>query len=214
MNDAAVRALVHPARPLVVGALLLRGCINGAFVVWLLTYSPPWLDVFRGGALYAIADGVVGLLIVGLIGWRTPINAPSSLLAVTLIDALLRLAAGAAILTFPGLPEIPITIVLFYGVIGAWAAAAGTIAVVTAVVAHGHAHMGTRPRSAVHAMFDPLSVEGAVALMLAIYALVVGPPSTADALRGAGAVASGSFAVVLLIAAYGVAKRPRNVRRA
>ena len=208
MNDAAVRALFHPARPLVVSALLLRACINAAFMVWLLAASPTWVDVFHGGALYAIADGVVGVLMVVLIGWLAPINAPASLLAVTSIDALLRLAAGAAILAFPGIPEIPITIVLFYGVIGAWAAAAGTIAVVTALVAHGHAHHGTRTRSAAHAMFDPLSVEGVIALTLAVYALVVGPPSTADALRVAGAVAAGSFAVVLLIAAYGVARQP------
>ena len=57
-------------------------------------------------------------------------------------------------------------------------------------------------------MFDPLSVEGVLALLLAVYAVIVGPPSTADALRVAGGVASGSFALVLLIAAYGLARRP------
>lgn len=208
MSEGAVRALFHHAstRPLVVGALLLRASINGAFMVWLLAYSPGWVDVFDGGALYAIADGAVGLMLALLIGWRSPIGAPVALLAMTSVDALMRLAAGAALLTLPGIPEVPITIVLFYGIIGVWAASAGTIAIVGSVVAHGHAHAGTGARSATHSMFDPLSVEGVIALMLAVYALAVGPPATAEELRVAGAVASGSFALLLLIAARGVAR--------
>lgn len=206
MHDGAVQALVRhgTTRPLVVAALLLRACVNGAFMTWLLAVSPGWVDVFHGGALYAIADGAVGLMLVLLIGLRSPIGAPVTLVAVTSVDALMRLAAGAALLMLPGIPQVPITIVLFYGIIGVWAASAGTIAIVASVIAHAHRHTGTSSHSASHAMFDPLSVEGVIALMLALYALAVGPPSTAEELRVAGGVASGSFALLLLVAARGV----------
>jgi hypothetical protein len=201
------RTALHPARPLVVGALLLRAVINVGFMAWLLAYSPGWVDVFDGGAFYAIADGMVGVALVLLIGWLDPIGAPPTLLAMTSIDALLRLAAGAAILVFPGIPDIPVTLVLFYGVLGAWAATAGIIAIVAAEVAHEHARAGTSPGSTTRAMFQPFSVEGVIALLLAVYALVVGPPSTAETLRLAASVACGSFALVLLIAAFRVARR-------
>lgn len=196
-------------RNVIAGALLLRACINGAFVGWLLAYSPGWTDVFQGGAVYAIADGVIGLLLFLQLGWFAPIGAPPALVAVILIDALLRLGGGAAILAFPGIPETPITVVLFYGILGAWAASVGTITIVVSVAAHRHGRPGVRPFSTLHAMFDPLSWEAIIALLLAVYALAVGPPAIADELRVAGAVAAGSFALVLLIAAWGVARPHR-----
>jgi hypothetical protein len=58
-------------------------------------------------------------------------------------------------------------------------------------------------------MFDPLAAIGLVAIMMAVYALIVGPPATGARLRDAAAVASGSFALVLVVASFSVARRHR-----
>lgn len=47
-----------------------------------------------------------------------------------------------------------------------------------------------------------------IALMLACYAFVVGPPATAESLRIAAGVASAALGVVFLIAALGAATFP------
>jgi hypothetical protein len=189
-------------------ALLLRACVNGAFVVWLLTRAPLWLEIFAMGAKYAIADGVIGLLTVALLARQKPIGAPPPLVSLLLADAALRCAAGIATLALPGIPYFPITLVLFYGALGAWAASAGVIAMVAWFVAHEHEQdVRNRSPSRTHALFDPLVAAGLIAIMLAGYAFIVGPPTTAEALRLAAGSASGALAVVLLVAASGAAGR-------
>jgi hypothetical protein len=194
-----------PARPLLVATLVVRACVNAAFAAWLLTGAPAWADVFRFGAFYALADGGLGLVTTALLWSHEPIPAPPVLVAFTLVDALFRFALGAAVLAYPGIADVPIVTVLFFGALGAWAACAGTIAIVGWFLAHwprGSAH----PHPETYAMFDPLTAAGLIGAMLAVYALIVGPPMTAEELRIAGAVAGVAFAAVLSIAAFGVAK--------
>lgn len=198
-------AIPPRAFPIVV-ALLLRGIVNGGFAFWLLAMAPAWIDVFRGGAVYALADGALGIVTAILLKRYTSISVPPLLLSITLCDAVLRVCAGVAILAFPGIPYLPITVVLFFGTLGAWAGTAGLIAMAAWFIAH-RAERNAERRSPVHALFDPLGAWGLIALMLAVYALVIGPPATDQELRVAAATASGCLGVAFIVAAFGVAAR-------
>jgi hypothetical protein len=79
---------------------------------------------------------------------------------------------------------------------------------VTWFIAHEHQkEIPHPPSSRTHALFDPLAAAGLIALLLAGYAFIMGPPATADALRVAAGAASGALALVFLIAAFGAAGR-------
>jgi hypothetical protein len=190
--------------------LVLRACVNGAFAAWLLARASVWLDVFQAGAVYALTDGALGLMTVVLLVRHKPISAPPTLVSMTLADAMLRVCAGLAIRALPGIPHSPLTVVLFFGALGAWAASAGAIGMLAWFVAHEREKgAGLRPRSRAHALFDPLAASGLVAFMVAAYAFVAGPPSTVETLRTTAGAASGALALVFLIASYSVAKRRR-----
>lgn len=208
---ATSRATQERVTPLVT-TLVLRAVVNGAFAMWLATRAPGWLDIFSTGAAYALADGALGLLVGVWIIRRKSRPVGSLLIALVWTDALLRCGAGLAILVFPGIPQFPITLVLFYGALGSWAASAGVVAMVTWFVAFEHEHVHgpkRQPHSPSHALFDPLAVAGLLALMLAAYALVAGPPASADELRIAAGAASGALSLVFLVAAVG-ATRPQG----
>lgn len=179
--------------------LLLRSFVNGAITIWLLTHTATWSDVFRAASIYALVDGALGLVSAPLLARRQPIDAPPLLVSLVVTDALLRILVGLAIRHLPGLTDTPLTIVLMFGALGIWAATAGAVAIVAWMIGHEHHRAGKR-RTRVHALFDPLSAAGLVALALAIYALTVGPPATADRLRTTGAVVSGTLTVVFLAA--------------
>jgi hypothetical protein len=197
-----------------VATLLLRACVNGAFAAWLLARPSAWIDIFHAGATYALTDGALGLVTVVLLARHKPIVAPPLLVSMTLADAVLRVCAGVAIRALPGIPHSPITIVLFFGALGAWAASAGAIAMITWFVAHERdEHAALRSRSRTHALFDPLAATGLVAFMLAAYAFIEGPPATAEALRIAAGAASGALALVFLVASFSVTRRRRQVGR-
>jgi len=175
----------------------------------LFTRAPVWLDIFSVGANYALVDGLLGLLTVVLLARQKLIGTPPPLVSMMLADAVLRCGAGIAILALPGIPYFPITLVLFYGVLGVWAASAGVIAMIAWFVAHERskeASLGSPSRT--HALFDPLEAAGLIALMLAGYAFLVGPPATAETLHIAAGVACGALAVVFLVAAFGAASFP------
>jgi hypothetical protein len=187
--------------------LLLRACVNGAFALWLFAGAPVWLDIFSVGATYALTDGALGLTTVVLLLRRKPIDAPPPLVSMVLGDAVLRGAAGIAILAFPGIPYFPITLVLFYGVLGVWAAIAGVIAMIAWFVSHHHvSEAGQGSQSRTHA-FDPPAAAGLIAFILAGYGFAMGPPATAEDLRIAAGAASGALALVFLTAAFGAAGR-------
>lgn len=192
-----------------VATLLLRACVNAAFAVWLFTRAPVWLDIFSAGAVYALADGTFGLISVLLLLRQPQFAVPPQLVAMVLVDAILRCAAGIAILALPGFPYFPITLVLLYGTLGTWAASAGVMAMVAWLIAHAREKSaGRRSGSRVHALFHPFEAAGLLALGLAGYAFLVGPPVTAGTLRTAAGAASAALGLIFLVAAVGAALFP------
>jgi hypothetical protein len=193
-----------------VATLLLRACVNSAFAVWLFTRPPVWLDIFAAGATYSLADGALGLMTVFLLVRRGSIAAPPLLVAIILTDALLRCAAGIAILALPGIPYFPNTIVLVYGMLGTWAATAGVLTIVLWLAAHARAKQAGQPLNwRAHRLIDSLETTGLIAVILAGYAFIVGPPATAAVLRMNAGVASAALGLVFLIAALGAAAFPK-----
>jgi hypothetical protein len=185
----------------------LRAAVNAAFAVWLVTHHLGWIDIFRAGASYAIADGMLGLLTVVLLVPHVPHGAPRLVRATTFADALLRLAAGFALRAFPGLPDFPISAVLFFGVAGVAAGCLGVIALTTSLVGRRHDATESRAeRRSEHELFDPFALIGVFALALAGYAFVVGPPATSGDLRVLAVSWSAGLAIAFLAATLGAGK--------
>lgn len=194
------------ASPLV-AVLLLRACANGAFAVWLLWSAASWSGVFRGGAYYLLVDGTLGLVIVALLAKHGPSRAPPLLRSLTFADSSLRLALGSTLLAFPGIAEIPMTIVWLFGILGASAAVAGVTAVTGWVVARiSDRRAGRRWTSNTHELFDPLAAAGVIAVAATLCALAFGPPATAGALRISAASITAAFAIVFSISSFGAAR--------
>ena len=203
----------HLPRPLV-AALLLRACVNAVFAAWLLRRLPDWDGVFRGGAYYAIADGLFGLLTLAMVVKHTPEHAPPVLRSLTFADAMLRLSAGAALLAFPGIPDLPMTIVWFFGAIGVCAAAFGVVAMIGWVVERISDRRAGKPWNAgTHELFDPLAAGGVVVVAAAACVVAFGPPSTTEGLRVFAAAIAAAFAVVFAIASLGAATTKESARR-
>ncbi|MEX2180337.1 MAG: hypothetical protein WD801_16600 [Gemmatimonadaceae bacterium] len=193
------------AAPLVT-TFLLRAGVNGAFAVWLFTRDPSWIETFQAGTVYGLVDGALGVLTGILLGRRRPVGAPPLLIAMVMMDAILRISAALAIRAFPGIPDFPITIVLFFGALGAWALIAGAAAMVAWFVAHEvHRDVAGRAYSRIRALFDPLSVAGVVAFVVAVYALVLGPPAGAADLRSTVIAVTGALTLVFLAASFSAA---------
>ena len=191
-----------------VAVLLSRAGVTAAFAFWLLTWEPGWTDIFRAGAWYALSDGCLGLVMAALLMRHRPTVAPPLLVALTLVDACMRIAAGVAVLRFPGIPYFPITVVLLFCALGVWAATAGLVAMIAWFVAHErHRHAAGEEPSRVHAIFDPLSVAGLVALVTVASAFIAGPPATAASLRFVAGATSVALALAFLGAAAGAARR-------
>lgn len=186
--------------------LLSRAITHGVFAVWVLAANPAWFDIFWMGGAFGIADGMLGLLTAFLLERRTPVAAPPVLVAIMWADGLMRIAASIAILAFPGIPEVPIVTVLFFGALGSWAAVAGAVAVGGWLFAHAHHDASASRGARVRALFDPLSAAGFVALGLALYAIVLGPPSNARELQHYAAIACVALASVFLAASGGAIK--------
>jgi hypothetical protein len=181
-------------------ALALRGCVNGAFGAWLILGRPGWTNVFQAGAIYAIADGVVGLITVVLIVSLTPGGLLRLLAAMTCVDAIGRLAAGIALRAFPGIPHVPMTIVPFFAALGAGVAGLGMIGMMAWLVARTRGRR-TWSRSA-DTLFDPLAAAALVSFVVG-FVLFANPPATADVLRTVAASATGALALVFLTASLG-----------
>jgi len=179
--------------------LVLRACVNGTFAIWALAFTPGWFEIFWIGSVYALVDGALGIATTMLLIRRRPVGAPPLLVAMVLADALLRVMAGVLIRVFPGLPDNPLTAVLFFGVLAGWAAVAGITAIVAWLIAHEFHHV-RRALSPVRAVFDPLSGAGLIALALAAYAIVRGPPATAEALSACVAAATAAQMLVFMVA--------------
>ena len=113
--------------------LLLRGALNVLFALYL--FASPGLDrlrLFRDFSYVAIADGMLALLMAGLLlrGRRAGSSMPA---AFAMLDALTRLGAGIAILVWPGIPYSVVLTVLFIGILAAWALFRGITGVALAI---------------------------------------------------------------------------------
>jgi hypothetical protein len=194
--------------------LLARALVHAAFMVWLLSAAPGWSDIFWIGSAFGLVDGSLGLL-TAFLATRVPVSAPPKLVALVLVDAFMRIAAGVAIQLLPGIVDIPIVLVLFFGALGTWAAMGGATAIGVLLVSHARHHPAgnAAASSRVHALFDPLASAGFVALGLAVFAFAVGPPATAAELRTTAIVASGALTIIFTIAAASATRaylRPRS----
>lgn len=188
--------------------LLARAVTHAAFLIWVLAADPAWFDVFWVGGAYGLADGTLGLVTALLLARRTPIAAPPLLVGMVLADGVMRLAAGIALRAFPGIPDIPIAVVLYFGALGSWAAVAGAIAVGGWLFAHTRHDRAGSGRARVLALFDPLSAAGLVALGLALYAVIMGPPASTRELHMYAAVACAGLSCVFAAAAAGALRSP------
>lgn len=179
-----------------------RAITHGVFMVWVLASAPGWADVFRIGAGFGLVDGMLGLLTAWLLTKRTSMTAPPALVGVVVADGIMRLAVSVSIFAFPGIPDVPQLMVLFFGALGTWAAVGGAVALGGWLFAHRHHDESVRSHRRGQAVFDALSAAGLVALALAAYAVVMGPPANAAELRIGAAVACASLAVVFSAAAF------------
>lgn len=196
-------------------ALSMRGIVNGTFTIWLLTQHPRWADVFRVGSTYGLVDGTLGLVTVMLLLRRTPSGAPPLLRVTTLLDALVRLAVSIAIRTLPGIPDSPLTIMLFFAALGAYALSLGIVAVAVWLVGHARWRKDSSTwRPGTGELFDPLAVMGLLVLGVVAYSLVAGPPASVERLRADAMWISAGFALAFLVSAAGALRTSRMRRQA
>jgi hypothetical protein len=164
--------------------------------------------MFEVGSMYAITDGIVGLITVVLIVSLTPGGLLRFLAAITCVDAIGRLAAGIALRAFPGLPHVPMTIVPFFAALGAAVAGLGIIGIAAWLVARARGRRSWSKDSDV--LFDPLAAAALVSFGVGLV-LFTDPPATVDMLRVVATSASGALALVFLTASFGaIALRRRS----
>jgi predicted permease len=185
-----------------------RGCINAAFGAWLLLRQPAWASVFERGSQYAIADGVLGFLAVGLIVSLTPSGLLRLLAAMTCVDAIGRISAGIIVLTLPGLPDLPIAVVPFFAALGAAISGLGAIGLISWLIARARTHRDWSRNA--EALFDPLAAAAVISFVIG-FVLFTNPPATLEAMRALAALAAGTLALVFLTASLGALIRRRVV---
>jgi len=180
--------------------LLARTTTALALVSWLTLRAPGWRDIFRGVALYALLDGGLALLTAVMFAAAHYRGGPVELVATTVVDAIVRLCLGFALLTLPAIAEVPMTVVPLFTVVGASAALLGAIGILSWAVAHLHRE---REHSvAYEAFFDPIPVIALVSIVIGAR-LALDPPSSAAQLRPLVAAGGIGVAIGFAIAAAG-----------
>jgi hypothetical protein len=114
--------------------LILRGMIGVLFGARLIAELPSWDAFFNLLADYLVVDGLFACLVAVFLVRDTMGTAKQRelVLAMTcMTDGIGRLASGAAIHLWPGIPGFPVTAVLFIGVM---AVGTGIVGVAEAVV--------------------------------------------------------------------------------
>jgi len=182
------------------GIILLARAATALWLVsWLTIRAPGWRDIFRGVALYALLDGGFALLTAALFAAARYRGGPVELVVTTLVDAIVRLGLGFALLTLPTIADVPMTVVPLFAVVGATAALLGAIGILSWAVAH---HRRQREHSvAYEAFFDPIPVIALVSIVIGAR-LAVDPPTSAAQLRPL--VAAGGIGVAIGFAIAGV----------
>ena len=103
-----------------------------------------------------------------------------ALVAMSFVDAIVRVCLGITIIELPAIAELPMTSVALFGVVGATAAFLGGIAILSWAVAH---HRRRREHSiAYEALFDPIPVIALVCIVVGAR-LIIDPPAAAEQLR-------------------------------
>jgi hypothetical protein len=180
--------------------LLARATTALSLVSWLIVRAPDWRDVFRGIALYALLDGGLALLTAALFAAARYRGGPVGLVVTTLVDAIVRLCLGLALLTLPTIADVPMTVVPLFAVVGATAALLGAIGILSWAVAH---HRREREHSvAYEAFFDPIPAVALVSIVIGAR-LAIDPPTSAAQLRPLVAAGGVGVAIGFAIAAAG-----------
>ena len=180
--------------------LLARATAAISLASWLTVRVPDWRDIFHGIALYALLDGGFALLTAALFAAARYRGGPVELVVTTLVDAIVRISLGLALLTLPTIAEVPMTVVPLFGVVGATAALLGVIGIFSWAVAH---HRRQREHSvAYEAFFDPIPVIALVSIVIGAR-LAIDPPASAAQLRPLVAAGGIGVAVGFAIAAAG-----------
>ena len=127
----------------------------------------------------------------------------------------MRLGVSFAIRALPGIPDTPITIMLFFGALAAYAVSLGVVAVAVWLVGHARWKKGRSAwRPGTGELFDPLAVAGLLVLGVVAYSLLAGLPASAERLRVDAMWISGGFALAFLISAPGALRASRMRRPA
>jgi len=209
MGDASQLRVSAGSRHGAISAVLgCRALVNGLFACWLFARGPTWDDVFAAASIYALADGALALVTTAVLASRPGRLGAPFLLSMTATNALILIAAGVALRVWPGISGFPVTLVMFYGAVGVWAASLGAVAIAMAVrvIVHDRG-ADRRHRLRDHELVDPIVIGGLVAILFVAYALIVGPPTDAPTLRHVAGLGTGLLAVVFLTASIGTLLR-------
>ncbi len=180
--------------------LLARATTALSLVSWLTVRAPAWGDVFRGIALYALLDGGLALVTAALFAAARYRGGPVELVVTTLVDAIVRLGLGLALLTLPTIADVPMTVVPLFAVVGATAVLLGAIGILSWAAAH---HRREREHSvAYEAFFDPIPVIAVVSIVIGAR-LAIDPPTSAAQLRPLAAIGGIGVAIGFAIAGVG-----------
>jgi hypothetical protein len=204
----ASQTVQRPPVPALTVTLALRACANAAFAWWLVTRVPGWTKIFEAAAVYAFVEGGLAVLMAMQIARHAPLGGSPLLLWITVSDAILLLGAAIVLRVFPGVSGFPITMTLFYAVVGLWAATLGAVAIGVSVIRierDRHASRTRRLRD--HELFDPIAGAGLVAAGFAIYAFVSGPPTDGPSLLRVSTLGASILAAVFVVASIGMLLR-------
>jgi len=185
---------------LLLGVILLaRAAVAIALAHWLTARAPGWRESFRGIAVYALLDGGLALLTAALFAAARYRGGPVELVASTIVDAIVRVGLGLALLILPAIAEIPMTVVPLFSVVGGTAALLGAIGILSWAAAHSRRR---REHSvAYEALFDPIPIIALVSIIIGAR-LITNPPTSALQLRPL--VAAGGIGVAVGFAIAGV----------
>lgn len=195
------RTRPHPRFFLLLRIALIARCVLDVVFAWrihALTH-PSTIDLSEAFAPFALLDGVAAfaIAVVGFAAWL-----PRGIVILAACDAMVRLAAANALHFGPGISYFPMTIVLYVGLLAAFALAFGIAEEVEA--REIEREIGRSPLSVT------LAIAGAatVALAVAQFALL----HVADALQDLLTIGIALQALTMLAVAAGARQTDQTAR--
>jgi hypothetical protein len=115
---------LHPKWLLLLRVVLIVRCVLDVVFAWRIQRMPnsSIIDLADAFAPFALFDGIAGSAIAG-VGFAAAL--PRGVVGLAAADAMLRLAAANALHFGPGISYFPMTIVLYVGLLAAFALAFG-----------------------------------------------------------------------------------------